>query len=391
MRYSAHEMSRAARDDFPDRVKRDLCDRVGALCSRPDCRIFTKGPRADSAKAKSIGRAAHIHAAAEQGPRYNPNQTHEERRSFDNGIWLCANHAGEVDDDKSRFSADELRRWKRQAEESAHARIGRSAITAGGAAVSGLIAIGPDVILRGRVLRTTQGIWTIGVDGFVLGDIAAVHRFADSFPELTPDNCFVCIAADGIGRMLVEGPTTDLTSGVAIELHLSSPLPLDEARKKFDANLRGSDIAMDLSSDEPDIDPMLREVSGVDTIPQSLMAHLSTCKGGWCIGGEAGSRVAELHHKLGREHVANIVVLETIRLATVPHHDSLLNRPYVPFDFIERVRGARLLPTTSADFLKVALSLDVYGIQGTKEFDVPISTSIEHLGPPPDLSFIPMP
>ena len=78
---------RDARDDFPEPVKRDLCDRVGGRCSKPECQVFTKGPRADSPKATSIGRASHIRAAAAGGPRYDASQTPEQRRSFENGIF----------------------------------------------------------------------------------------------------------------------------------------------------------------------------------------------------------------------------------------------------------------------------------------------------------------
>lgn len=77
-------------DEFPDHVRRSLCERVNALCSKPDCRIITRGPRNDTDRAFTIGRACHIHAAAEGGPRYLQTQTPAERGSFANGIWLCA-------------------------------------------------------------------------------------------------------------------------------------------------------------------------------------------------------------------------------------------------------------------------------------------------------------
>lgn len=371
------------RDNFSYTVKRDLCDRVQGLCSKPDCRVFTKGPRANSTKAKSIGRASHIHAAAEGGPRHNPHQSPPERASFDNGIWLCANHAAEVDADDSRFTPDELRRWKRDAEAYADASIGKSLLAAGLAAVRGMIAIGPQVLAFGRVLKSGRGLWSVALDEFVLGDVAALRQFADSFAELSAEDCFVCVEADGVGRLLVDAPSIDLTAGIVLELCIAAPLPIDEARKKFDANLRGPDLALDLSGDVPDIDPMGREVSGADTIAQTLVVHLSTGKGGHYVGGDAGSRVAEWNASLGSRYLASFIVIETIRLATVPHGDDVVGRAYVPFDFVERVRGVRLLPSTAADFLKAAITLDVYGVGKNTEFVVLISTSTEHLGPPP--------
>ena len=261
--------------------------------------------------------------------------------------------------------------------------LGKPALSTGVAAGVGLIAIGPNVLAFGRVLRTARGTWTVGLDHFVLGDVTALRRFADSFPELESDDCYVCVEADGVGRMLVDAPTTDLTSGIIVELHVAAPLPLAEARKLFDATLRGPDLAFDLSGDEPDLDPMGTEVSGPDTIAQTLMMHLSTCKGGYAVGGEHGSRVAEFNERLGPEHITSIIAVETIRLATVLHKGAVLKRWFTPFDFVERVRAVRLLPTASAEFLKVAILLDVHGLEAATEFVVPISTSTRHLGIPP--------
>ena len=61
--------------------------------------------------------------------------TPQQRRSQDNGIWLCQNCAKLVDGDKVRYTADLLRDWKREAEELAQLQIesprkGRSRATA---------------------------------------------------------------------------------------------------------------------------------------------------------------------------------------------------------------------------------------------------------------------
>ncbi len=44
-----------------------------------------------------IGKAAHIHSAAEGGPRGAGGLSPEERRSTANAIWLCSDHADLVD------------------------------------------------------------------------------------------------------------------------------------------------------------------------------------------------------------------------------------------------------------------------------------------------------
>jgi len=81
-------------------------------CSNPECRRLTCGPRADSSQTVNLGVAAHITAASEGGPRYDPGLTHVERSSIENGIWLCATHAKLVDNDAEKFTTALLREWK---------------------------------------------------------------------------------------------------------------------------------------------------------------------------------------------------------------------------------------------------------------------------------------
>jgi len=112
------------RDDFDARTKETLARRVGYRCSNPDCRKLTSGPQEDPTKAVSIGVAAHITAASEGGPRYALSLSPEERRSVENGLWLCQNCAKLIDSDVQRYTPELLRKWKRQAEQRAQNEIG---------------------------------------------------------------------------------------------------------------------------------------------------------------------------------------------------------------------------------------------------------------------------
>jgi tetratricopeptide (TPR) repeat protein len=114
------------RDDFGQQVKNALVDRVGRLCSKPDCRASTSGPSADPALAVNVGVAAHITAASSGGPRYDASLTAEERRAATNGIWLCQNCAKQIDSDAIRFPVELLRDWKRVAEEEADQSLGKA-------------------------------------------------------------------------------------------------------------------------------------------------------------------------------------------------------------------------------------------------------------------------
>src|SRR5258708_1354821 len=100
------------RDDFPAGVRRRVAERAGFLCSNSDCRHPTCGPHSDPRKSIITGEAAHICAAAEKGPRYDPDQTSEERKAITNAIWLCGNCNKKVDTDWAAWSAERLRTMK---------------------------------------------------------------------------------------------------------------------------------------------------------------------------------------------------------------------------------------------------------------------------------------
>lgn len=67
----------------------------------------------------SIGVGAHITAAAPGGKRYDTTLTNEERKGFDNGIWLCQTCAKLIDSDELKFNIQLLRTWKIEAENNA--------------------------------------------------------------------------------------------------------------------------------------------------------------------------------------------------------------------------------------------------------------------------------
>lgn len=114
------------RDDFPDDVKRILAYRVAMACSNPDCTADTSGPQIDPAKAVNVGVAAHITSAASGGPRYNSDLSAEQRRSPENGIWLCQTCAKLIDNDVTRYPEAVIRAWKTLAEHNAALNVGKT-------------------------------------------------------------------------------------------------------------------------------------------------------------------------------------------------------------------------------------------------------------------------
>ena len=104
------------RDDFSQQTIDVLAKRVGVRCSNPSCHKLTTGPRTEETKIVNIGVGAHITAAAPGGSRYDLSLSSEERKSADNGIWLCQNCAKLVDNDPVRYTVEVLRDWKQRTE-----------------------------------------------------------------------------------------------------------------------------------------------------------------------------------------------------------------------------------------------------------------------------------
>ncbi|WP_338841237.1 hypothetical protein [Flavobacterium ginsenosidimutans] len=104
------------RDDFSKPAKEILAKRVSYKCSNPKCKKITIGAHTLIDKTINLGVAAHIHAASIGGPRYCEEMKSEDRKSIQNGIWLCQNCAKLIDTDICRYSPKELLKWKSQAE-----------------------------------------------------------------------------------------------------------------------------------------------------------------------------------------------------------------------------------------------------------------------------------
>jgi hypothetical protein len=110
-------MAGKRRDELPAAVHRTVAERVAYICTNPECRDGTVGPHSDPNKSLKTGEAAHIRAASPGGPRYDPNQTPEERASIQNAIWLCTKCSTIIDKDEVLYPAELLLDWKRAHED----------------------------------------------------------------------------------------------------------------------------------------------------------------------------------------------------------------------------------------------------------------------------------
>jgi hypothetical protein len=111
------------RDNFTEPTKNKLGKQVAWHCSRPGCVAPTVSSTQDGDRVITLGRAAHITAAARGGPRYDERLTPVERKSANNGIWLCGDCANVIDADNAPFTEQTIREWKRNAQRRAWAEL----------------------------------------------------------------------------------------------------------------------------------------------------------------------------------------------------------------------------------------------------------------------------
>lgn len=117
------------RHDFLMGTVRLLRDSAGNVCSYPECHRHTHGAKASGKGALTVGVACHIKAAAPGGPRFDAEQTREERRHFSNGIWMCQTHSKLIDADNSAYSVETLLEWKRNAEARSNSQLNQKSFT----------------------------------------------------------------------------------------------------------------------------------------------------------------------------------------------------------------------------------------------------------------------
>lgn len=104
------------RDDFSQATVKRLARNARYHCSNPSCRKLTSAPTSDGSKEVNIGVAAHICAAAPGvgARRYRADMTPEQRKSHENGIWLCQDCAKAIDSDDPIFTEALLHGWKQK-------------------------------------------------------------------------------------------------------------------------------------------------------------------------------------------------------------------------------------------------------------------------------------
>lgn len=188
------------RDDFSKPVVDALGKRAAFICSNPDCRAQTLAPSdKEPGKYLYIGKGAHICAAAEGGPRFDPEMTADERAGIDNGIFLCSSCADLIDKNGGAdFSPEQLHEWKRTHEKWVTDNLNKRSQGRGGEGGSGTIIGDRGTIIGGKGGEGgVSGIGGKGGGGFIKGKDGLIIGGDGGN----------CGTADGRGGRGARGPT----------------------------------------------------------------------------------------------------------------------------------------------------------------------------------------
>jgi HNH endonuclease len=169
-----------------EKTLRLLYAKSGNRCAFPGC------PTPISDGQTLFGEAAHIKAESPKGPRYDPSQTPEQRRSFDNLILLCGVHHKCVDDDVVSYTVDRLIQMKRDHEAKA-TRIEEDEVNR----VAGLLA---DTSIIVTVVNPYQNITTGVFHQTITNNYGSATRHQDLAQPYQG-----VLAKDGFGRFRSRG------------------------------------------------------------------------------------------------------------------------------------------------------------------------------------------
>lgn len=333
------------RDNFSPATRNALAGRAGYRCSI--CKTPTIGPSDESpASFMNVGIASHITAAApgRGARRYDSSLTPEQRSDIDNGIWLCRGCDGIVDRDAARFPTETLKRIRRDHTE--FSRLGTRV-----KAEVGLIAIGPNIVAGGQVIRFNASGIVLHLAFFLLGSADDLFTFVRSFDAQSPLSRYVLLSELGFGGLLEEAPTIT-REGAAWSMTFQW---LPDARRRSASELAG--ISRHTG----------KMISGERYWKQAFEAVLEQPPGTWFADMESGSHLSELYETLsGSTWFEHLVKCELVRLACIPAPARLGRQTseYSPLVCVKRILGVRIMDTTLVNErlrLEVDFDLEGYG------------------------------
>ncbi len=321
------------RDEFSNKTKETMAKRVAWRCSFPGCGRLTIGPgHKDSADVVNLGEAAHINAASPKGPRFDEAMASEQRKSIDNGIWMCRHHARIIDSDYFNYSSATLKQWKRLAEEETYRllkELERDEIKK----PTTLIAIGQEIVFEGIWKAVNNGNWIFEVEQFILGNENKLIDFNNSQNKNL--DRYIVIETQGDGRVIKGELNWEFVDGkyqISLKVEEKSPRTTPYGMK---------DLSHQFEIENGD----LKLVEGEECAKQTIVLTLSTDLGDMWYSPTFGSFFSAYYwaFKDNKELLLRLLKLEITRLISIPHQDSFDKEKRPPLDFINRVIDIRIV------------------------------------------------
>lgn len=321
------------RDNFSPKTKEILAKRVAWRCSFPGCGRITVGAgHKDKSDVINLGEASHIYAASPEGPRYDESMSQEERKSIDNGIWMCKHHARIIDSDYYNYSPETLKQWKEIAEKETFKSLENLEREVFTSIPTTFIAIGSAIVINAVWKSANDGVWKFEIVNFILGDINDIINFNDDGSVLDK---YIVVETQGDGRIILGNLNWELSENKYI-ISLST---FEKTKRVTPYHM--ADISLDFEIEDGD----LKMVKGEDAAKQAIVIALSTNFGDMHYSPLFGSFFSYYYWNFRDDikKLEQLIKLEITRLISIPYKDSLSADDSPPLNFINRVHDVKLL------------------------------------------------
>ncbi|MFA8087434.1 hypothetical protein ACLH2F_01470 [Klebsiella grimontii] len=291
------------------------------------------------------GIAAHICAAAPGAGarRYDPNMSPAERSHIDNGIWLCVSCSVLIDRDEQRFTVEALHQIKYQHESSR--RIGISEDSG----ENNIVAIGPDIIALGHIIRSAPEGMRIRLSHFVSGSVRDLWALEQNFSKWSPERRYVLCNELGFGGLLYKPPLIErVNNSYEIQLVLQKQVLRQDAHTEISITCCNT----------------FKRISGIDAFIQIFENVLSMAQGTWFTDLSLGSDMSDLYWRYrGSPWFKSLAMMEMIRLSSIPRQNKNLQTSATPFLVVNRVNNVEIPSFELIDQkLEILVDFDLEGI-----------------------------
>lgn len=354
------------RDEFTEATKRTLAERVAWRCSFPGCGKNTVGPdSADPKKRINNGTAAHICAAASNGPRYDASMSTEDRRAITNGIWMCKDHGTLIDSDYTIYSSDTLRQWKQEAEYKAAETLRDPSVDKVAPSAT-FLQLGDSVIINVRWSTVDSNKWVFELVGMVIGEICHLEQYILGFSNLDEHEKFAVIESQGDARKLLS-ISLKQDKVTFLDLSVADKLPVE------DPNHIGYDFKLGPDGDLC-FENGITRISGKEAAVQRLSTAMGLIKGEIEGSPWLGSKVSSYYNQYKSQFklLPRLIKMEFIRLSLIPMKNHIISGEARSLPFVKRFVQVSI-PSMSLAHSRLSINVELEWGDGTEwEGSIPV-------------------